>query len=50
MDTLELKTADVQRLINDFEQAKDQIEALEKSNDLLWKVLQFLMENIDGKR
>ena len=48
-DYSELKAAH-DKLHDQFQQAQDQIEALQKSNDLLWKVVEFIMENIDGKR
>jgi hypothetical protein len=34
------------RLNEQFQQAQDQIEFLTKSNDILWKVISFLMEHI----
>jgi hypothetical protein len=34
------------RLNEQFQQAQDQIEALEKSNDILWKVVALLLEHI----
>ena len=37
---------DWQQLNEQFQQAQDQIEALQKSNDVLWKVVAFLMEHI----
>jgi hypothetical protein len=37
---------ELKRLHQDFQQAQDKIEALEKSNDVLWKVVAFLMEHI----
>jgi hypothetical protein len=37
---------ELRKLHQDFQQAQDKIEALEKSNDVLWKVVAFLMEHI----
>ena len=37
---------DWKHLNEQFQQAQDQIEALQKSNDVLWKVVAFLMEHI----
>jgi prefoldin subunit 5 len=37
---------DWKQLNEQFQQAQDQIEALQKSNDVLWKVVAFLMEHI----
>jgi len=48
-DYSELKAAH-DKLHEQFQQLQDEIEGLEKSNDVLWKVVAFLMENIDGKR
>jgi FtsZ-binding cell division protein ZapB len=38
--------AENKRLHEQYQQLQDQIEALEKSNDVLWKVVAFLMEHI----
>ena len=40
------KEMELKKLHQDLQQAQDQIEALEKSNDVLWKVVAFLMEHI----
>ena len=38
--------AENKKLHQDFQQIQDQLEALTKSNDVLWKVVAFLMEHI----
>jgi cell division protein FtsB len=38
--------AENKQLHQNFQQLQDQVEELEKSNIVLWKVISFLMENI----